>query len=128
MLATIPQSELVQIPIPTVFDRSLAEETSAKMTYPRGPLCVDRVVRLVVVQENIDLHASLVDEVVDDRLQIGLVTENREDRRKARTNADTAHLASWVGDIQMKPINRRITVQAAIPQLKMKRRPKRLTV
>lgn len=40
MLAIIPQSELVQMPIPTVFERSLADETSAKMTYPSGPLFV----------------------------------------------------------------------------------------
>lgn len=40
MLASIPQSEFVQIPIPTVFERSLADETSAKMTYPSGPLFV----------------------------------------------------------------------------------------
>lgn len=38
MLAIIPQSELTKMPIPTVLERSLAEPTSAKMTYPRGPM------------------------------------------------------------------------------------------
>lgn len=38
MFTTMPHSELVKIPRPTVFDLSLAEDISAKMTYPRGPL------------------------------------------------------------------------------------------
>lgn len=69
MLAIIPQSELVQIPIPTVFERSLADETSAKMTYPSGPLFVfDKGKMNVENPSRSNLHANLVDKVVDDRL------------------------------------------------------------
>lgn len=71
ILAISPQSELVQIPIPTVFERSLEDEISAKMTYPSGPLFIfdnGMDVENPSRSSKADSHADLVDKVVDDRL------------------------------------------------------------
>lgn len=128
MFMTMPHSELTRMPMPTVFERSLAEDTSANITYPIGPLGWI-LSKMHYIYTTDYAQAKLENEVVYERLQNDNVVSVANGNIRTRTKAAIPHLADWLPvGMARNPMRKSTIVLANIVELNIARRPNLLTV